>query len=355
MTRLVGAGALARLDAALVERIRRGEHLGALLASSVLAIVLGAGAYGVAFGIWRAPEQALYGAIKLPLLFLATAACTIALSGMLAMLLRARLSLAQTVVCIALSLAITSILLGAMAPIGIWLDLSAPPPDPIALGLAEDDPRAAPTMRVAQGLLLAHVFALACAGTAGVARLRSLLLRLGLAERVATRVTIAWIAAQFVVGSQLSWWMRPFFGRPHRPPSFTVEGVLEGSFFEELAVLARATFGAAAPLAGLVAIAVLALGLASSLRSPTASVRVRREAVGLVVLGGDERFVPWSSIARARARGAELRLELAPDAALEREVIVVACGSAHAARELERAIDVERARTPAGPFRTAMG
>ena len=97
----VGASALARLDAALVERIRRGDRLGAILASSIAAIVIGAGGYGIAFGIWRAPEQALYGAIKLPLLFLATSACTIALSGMLAMLLRARLSLAQTAVCIA--------------------------------------------------------------------------------------------------------------------------------------------------------------------------------------------------------------------------------------------------------------
>ena len=350
----VGASALARLDAALVERIRRGERLGALLASAIAAIVIGAGAYGVAFGIWRAPEQAVYGAIKLPLLFLATSACTIALSGMLAMLLRARLSLAQTAVCIALSLAITSILLGAMAPIGIWVDLSAPPPDPIALGLAPDDPRAIPTMRVAQGLLLAHVFALACAGTAGVARLRSLLLQLGLEPRVATRVMVAWVGLQFLVGSQLSWLMRPFFGRPHLPPSFTVPGVLEGSFYEEVVVLARATFGPAAPLAGSIALAVLVLGLASSLRSDHASVTVRREDVGLVVLGGDGRVIPWSSIATARARGAEVRLELSPDAALVREVIVVTCTDSHAARALERTIDLERVRTRAGPFRTAM-
>lgn len=351
--RLVSPGALVRLDAALIERIRRGDDLAPVIASAILAIALGAGAYGVAFGLWRAPEQALYSAIKLPLLLLATTACTIALSAMLAMLLRARLSIAQTTVCIVLSLAITSVLLGAVAPIAIFVDLLAPPPDPRALGLGEHDPRALPSMRVAQGLLLVHVFALACAGTTGVARLRALLARLGLPRPIAARVMVAWIGLQFLAGAQLSWLLRPFTGRPHLPPSFTIDGVLEGSFHEELWVLARATFGDAAPLAGAVAVALLVLLLARSLGESEETVTARRVENGLVVPGARERMIPWAAIARATARRAEVLLELHADATLVRETLTIACADPRAARELASAIARERARPRAGPFRTA--
>nr|MDQ3035982.1 hypothetical protein [Myxococcota bacterium] len=154
--RLLGPGALCRIDAALVDRIRRGDDLRGVAASCALAIALGAGAYGAAFGMWRAPEMGVYVALKLPLLIAAIAACTTATSAILAALLRSQLSLAQTAVCILLSLAVTSVLLGALAPISLLLTLSAPPPDPAALGLAIDDAAVAPSMEVARALLLWH-------------------------------------------------------------------------------------------------------------------------------------------------------------------------------------------------------
>ena len=223
--RRLGASALVRLDDSLVERIGRGEGLGAVVASSIATIVVGAGAYGVAFGFWRAPAQAAYSALKLPLLFLAVAACTIGLGAILALLLRARLSFAQTTVSTLLSFAVASALLGASSPIALLVSVTVPPPDPAVLGLAADDPRAAPSMAVAQALLLLHVFVVACAGTAGVARVRALLLRLGNDQGVTRRVLVAWTAAQFFVGAQLSWFLRPFFGRPHLPPTFTDDHV----------------------------------------------------------------------------------------------------------------------------------
>lgn len=346
----VGPGAIVRLDAALIDRVRRGDRPGTLIASALATIALGAGAYGIAFGIWRAPEQAIYSAIKLPLLFVAVAACTIVLSAMLAILLRARLGLVQSAVCITLSFAITSVLLGALAPIGIWIDLHAPPPDPIALGLEEADPRARATMAVAQGLLLVHVFALAAAGTAGVARLRSLLLALGLTRPIATRVLIAWIGLQFLVGSQLSWLLRPFFGRPHLPPSWTVPDVLEGNFYEEIEVISRATFGAYAPWVLALALVAIALTLVATLRERVVRVQARAESIGVALLPGD-RVIPWSAIAAATARGPDLVLDLAPDAALIRERIVIACVAPRASRELARTIAQERAKRREGPFR----
>ena len=50
-------------------------------------IVLGAGLYGAAMGWWRAPEQAWYVALKLPLIILLTTLGNALLNAMLAPLL----------------------------------------------------------------------------------------------------------------------------------------------------------------------------------------------------------------------------------------------------------------------------
>src|ERR1700722_314294 len=104
----LGWAALCRLDDRLLERLRRGEELPRVLVAAVGTILAGGAAYGVAFGIWRAPEQALYSAIKLPALMLSVALCTVGLGGICAILLRARLALGQTPVCLLLSFAVTS-------------------------------------------------------------------------------------------------------------------------------------------------------------------------------------------------------------------------------------------------------
>ncbi|UJR83351.1 hypothetical protein [Sandaracinus amylolyticus] len=347
---MLGPSALARLDDRLVERIARGERLGAVIASALATIALGAGAYGVAVGTWRAPAQACFTAIKLPLLFVAVAACTIALSAMLAALLRARLGLAQTTVCVLTSFAIASAVLGSLAPIALWIAASAPPPDPSVLGLAEDDPRARPSLEVARALLLVHVAAIAVAGTIGVARLRALLVRLGNDEHVARRVIVAWTTAQLLVGSQLSWIARPFFGRPHLPPTFSVHDALEGSFYEEVWVLARSTFGPGAPLAVVIALGALAVGLARSLHREARRVLARVEPHGLV-LGGHA--VPWRAIARVEARGARVIVEGVADVALEVERWCVACRDPADARALAALVDRARASAAHGAYRGA--
>ena len=59
-----------RHDAAFIARLQREERLFEIALACMLTIVLGAGSYGAVFGIWRAPEAALYAAIKLPAVFL---------------------------------------------------------------------------------------------------------------------------------------------------------------------------------------------------------------------------------------------------------------------------------------------
>ncbi len=290
--------------------------------SAIATIIVGAGAYGLAFGIWRAPEQAAFSAVKLPALLLAVALCTIGLGAMLAMLLRSKLSLRQTAVCMLLSFAVTSAVLGAVAPMSIALDLLVPPPNPAKL---------AASLSVGRALLLLHTTAVAGAGVAGVVRLRTLLGRLGLEHAVARRVLVSWISAQFLVGSQLSWLLRPFFGEPRVRPTFFADHVLRGSFFDAVAMLMRSTFGAAAPFVFAASAIGLAITLVTMLRAEAKEVSVEMGGAGLLVEGA---LVRWCDIATVRCSGAAITIDLVADETLERETLRVPCKDASAAHAL---------------------
>jgi hypothetical protein len=328
------------LDERLLEQVRRGDGLRRVILSAMGTIIVGAGAYGLAFGIWRAPEQALFSAIKLPALLLSVALCTIGLGAMLAMLLRSKLSLRQTAVCMLLSFAVTSAVLGAVAPMSIALDLLVPPSDPAKL---------AASMAVGRALLLLHTTAVAGAGVAGVVRLRALLGRLGLDHVVAKRVLVSWISAQFLVGSQLSWLFRPFFGEPRVRPTFFADHVLHGNFFDAVSVLMRSTFGAAAPFVFAMAALGLAITRVTMLRADAKDVRVEVGTVGLLVNGA---LVRWRQIATVHHGGAAVMIALVADETLGRETLRVACKSAEVARDLADQISAGRLRVDAGPFRT---
>jgi hypothetical protein len=333
----MNATSFCRLDEPLLERIRTGRDARLVVLSAVRAIVIGAGAYGVAFGIWRAPEQAAFSAVKLPALMLGVCLGTVAISAMLAMLLRSKLSLRQTAMCMILSLAATSTVLGALAPVSIVVDLVVAPR----------------TSGAGHALLLLHTAMIAAAGVAGVVRLRSLLARLGLEPTIARRVLVSWIGAQFLVGSQLCWLLRPFFGDLGAAPTFFARGVLRGNFFDAVAVLGRSTFGAAAPGVLVAALAILVVMLASALRKDATSVSVELGPGGLAVLGGAPRFLSWSDVDSVRTICAFVLVELVPDEALERETLRVPCANEHAARDLARHIDEARLSVGLGPFRTA--
>ena len=66
-------------------------------------IVLGAGSYGAAMGWWRAPEQALFVAIKFPLIILLVTAGNALINGMLAPLLGLNLRFRESVSAIVMS------------------------------------------------------------------------------------------------------------------------------------------------------------------------------------------------------------------------------------------------------------
>src|ERR1039457_4991142 len=69
----------------------------------LVIIFLGAGMFGAAVGCWRASLQAVYTAIKLPLILLLTSLGNALLNGMLAPLLGLNISFRQSLVAILMS------------------------------------------------------------------------------------------------------------------------------------------------------------------------------------------------------------------------------------------------------------
>src|SRR5437660_4696775 len=106
------------------------------LAICVSVIVTGAGLYGAAMGYWRAPQQALYVAIKFPLIILLTTLGNALLNSMLAPLLGLNISLRQTFLAILFSFTIASAILGAFSPLVAFMVWNTPPmvSDPALLG-----------------------------------------------------------------------------------------------------------------------------------------------------------------------------------------------------------------------------
>src|SRR6184192_3850315 len=96
------------------------------LAICVSVIVTGAGLYGAAMGWWRDPQQALYVAIKFPLIILLTTLGNALINGMLAPLLGLNIPFRQSFCAIVMSFTIAAAILGAFSPLIAFMVWNAP-------------------------------------------------------------------------------------------------------------------------------------------------------------------------------------------------------------------------------------
>ena len=189
----------------------------------VAVIVVGAGCYGAAMGWWRDPWQALYVAIKLPLIMLLVTLGNALLNAMLAPLLGLNITFRQSLLAVLMSFAITSAILGAFSPLLAFTVWNAPPMTP--------DVKTTATY----GLIkLTCTAVIAFAGIAGNVRLFQLLKQLGGNRAVAGRVLFAWLAVNLLLGSQLVWIARPLIGSPQLPVVFLRETAFQGNFYEDV-------------------------------------------------------------------------------------------------------------------------
>jgi len=184
----------------------------------IAIVIVGTGLYGAVMGWWRDPQQALFTAIKFPLIILLTIIGNALINAMLAPLLGLNIPFRQSFSAILMSFTIASAILGTFSPVIAFMVWNTP-----------DVTSKGPTYGI---ILLAHVAVIALAGITGNIRLFQLLSRLGGSNAVASRVLFAWLVGNLFLGSQLSWILRPFIGSPDLPIEFLRANALHGNFYE---------------------------------------------------------------------------------------------------------------------------
>lgn len=192
------------------------------LAECLLIILIGSGLYGFTLGIWRAPLQSLYTAIKFPVLIFLTCGGNALLNGMLAQILGLGLSFKQTSLAILMSFAIAAIILGGLSPITLFIWYNAPP-------LASEEAALGHSL-----MILAHVCAIAFAGVMANRRLLGLLRKVSGDSRTASAALFSWLAGNLFLGAQLAWNLRPFIGHPSLAVQFLRDDPLWGNFYEHV-------------------------------------------------------------------------------------------------------------------------
>lgn len=305
------------VDDALARRVAQGRSLGPVLATAVAVLVVGCAAYGAAMGSWRSPLQGLSAGLKLPGMFLATAALTAALDVVLCGLLRARVRPLQALTASVLAMAILGAVLGSLAPVAFLLSLQVAPP------------QGAASIPTSHWLLTAHVLVMGAVGIVAVSRLRGLLDALIDDAAVSRRVLWAWIATHGVVGAQLSWVLRPFVGNPSLPVRVFREDAWHGNFFETVVDMTVARMGIAGPIvASLVLLVVTAL-VAAHLDPAVASFEVLGDHVAVTREGATSPFrIPFSAVRSVAVSGATVQVDWVQPGSLERSTLRLPCADA---------------------------
>jgi len=121
-----------------------------------------------------------------------------------------------------LSFALAALVLGALAPVLGYF------------ALALQGPEDAQALAAHNVLGLAHVVAVALAGTLAVARQVGWLRALDPRARTGASVVALWLALDLAVGAQLSWNLRPWFGTPGLPVTFLRAHPFDGTFYESV-------------------------------------------------------------------------------------------------------------------------
>jgi hypothetical protein len=225
---LAAVDQLVRADAQWLSEWASRPHSG-LVWLCVGAIVAGSGAYGAAMGSWCAPLQAVYVALKLPLLILLTTIGNGLLNGMLAPLLGLKITFRQAQTAVLISFAIASTILGALSPVALFVVWNTPP-------LTGATRASSPEHAFLQLTLVAFI---AFTGVIGNVRLLPLLKQWASRDAVAWRVLFAWLAGNLFLGSQICWVLRPFLWASGGHVEFIGPDCFHGSFYETVFNAAR--------------------------------------------------------------------------------------------------------------------
>ena len=214
----------------LIKKLCRGipEELAVLIRQSgsgflfscfILAILCSS-IYGMSVGIWRAPLQGFYVAIKFPLLIVLVTVGNALINGIFAKVLGAKLTFRESFLAVLMSFMVASVILASFAPLMLCLIWNSPP---------VTDPN---STIAHHGILLFNVVTIAFAGVVSNLHLYKLILHLTESKEESKRIIFSWLAVNLLLGSQLSWIMRPFIGGPKGAVEFLRDNAFVGNFFE---------------------------------------------------------------------------------------------------------------------------
>ena len=184
--------------------------------------IFGSSIYGSTIGIWRAPLQATYVAIKFPLLILLVTTGNALINGMLAQLYGARISFRQSYLSVLMSFSAASIILLSLSPLSYFLVYSCHPMGSEGAEYAH---------RI---IILFDVLVIAFSGILSNINLYRLLDHITGSKNKGKQIIFSWLAVNLLLGGQLSWIMRPFIGTPKVPVEFMRDNALDGNFFESV-------------------------------------------------------------------------------------------------------------------------
>lgn len=190
------------------------------LYSCFILAILCSSIYGMSVGIWRAPLQGVYVAMKFPLLIVLVTIGNALINSIFAKVLGAKLTFRESFLAVLMSFAIASVILASFAPLMLCLIWNCPP---------VSDPNSTISHH---GILLFSVGTIAFAGVVSNLHLYKLVLHLTGSKKESKRIIFSWLAVNLLLGSQLSWIMRPFIGGPKGAVEFLRENAFVGNFFE---------------------------------------------------------------------------------------------------------------------------
>lgn len=167
---------------------------------ALAAALLAAAAYGFALGTGKNLTYCWRSAVKFPLLLLGTGLLCAFAYFVLARFLGAPLRFPAVQRASAALLRTLAVLLGSLAPVTLFLGLTMAPPSGRDLG-------GYPAFVGMNVVFVALAGALAL-----LLQARVLLREHGIAPRRAAAVVTGWMALSLLVGGQLAFWLRPFFG-----------------------------------------------------------------------------------------------------------------------------------------------
>ena len=198
------------------------------LLTCIITIAAGCALYGGVVGLWCAPMQAIYTAIKMPLLIFLTCGANALINGMLAQVLGAGLSFRQSALAILMSYTIAALVLAALSPVALFILVNAPALTSAGRGTGHSI------------TLLTDVIFVAYAGVVANRRLLRLLTKICTTPESARRVFWSWLAGNLFLGAQLAWVLRPFIGSPWLAVEFLRADPLHGTFYGAVFHAARA-------------------------------------------------------------------------------------------------------------------